>query len=48
MPSEEASRPVHAAVDKVVGVGDLVSIGFSAKNCHLFIGQGHVFEKSAA
>jgi multiple sugar transport system ATP-binding protein len=39
---------VHAAGDKVVGVGDLVSIGFSAKNCHLFNGQGQVFEKSAA
>ena len=38
---------VHAAGDKVVGVGDLVSIGFSAKNCHLFNGQGHAFEKSA-
>ena len=37
---------VHAAGDKVVGVGDLVSIGFSAKNCHLFNGQGMVFEKS--
>ena len=37
---------VHAAGDKVVGVGDLVSIGFSAKNCHLFNGQGQVFEKS--
>ena len=37
---------VHASGDKVVGVGDLVSIGFSAKNCHLFNGQGQVFEKS--
>jgi len=36
---------VHASGDKVVGVGDLVSIGFSAKNCHLFNGQGQVFEK---
>ena len=39
---------VHAAGDKVVGVGDLVSIGFSSKNCHLFNGQGQVFEKLAA
>ena len=39
---------VHAAGDKVVGVGDLVSIGFAAKNCHLFNGQGQVLEKSAA
>ena len=36
----------HDAGDKVVGVGDLVSIGFSAKNCHLFNGQRIVFEKS--
>ena len=39
---------VHAAGDKVVGVGDLVSIGFSAKNCHLFNRRGQVFEKLAA
>jgi multiple sugar transport system ATP-binding protein len=39
---------VHAAGDKVVSVGDLVSIGFSSKNCHLFNGQGQVFEKLAA
>ena len=39
---------VHATGDKVVGVGDLVSIGFSSKNCHLFNGQGKVFEKLAA
>ena len=39
---------VHAAGDKVVGVGDFVSIGFAAKNCHLFNGQGQVLEKSAA
>jgi multiple sugar transport system ATP-binding protein len=39
---------VHATGDKVVGVGDLVSIGFSSKNCHLFNGQGQVFEKLAA
>ena len=39
---------VHAAGDKVVGVGDLVSIGFAAKNCHLFNGQGQVLQKSAA
>ena len=39
---------VHATGDKVVGVGDLVSIGFSSKNCHLFNGQGQVFEKLVA
>ena len=39
---------VHAAGDKMVGVGDLVSIGFAANNCHLFNGQGQVLEKSAA
>ena len=39
---------VHAAGDKVVGVGDLVSIGFSSKDCHLFNGQGQVFDKLAA
>ena len=32
----------------VVEVGDLVSIGFSSENCHLFNGQGQVFEKLAA
>jgi multiple sugar transport system ATP-binding protein len=37
---------VHAAGDKVVGVGDLVSIGFATKHCHLFNGQGKFFEKS--
>ena len=39
---------VHATGDKVVGVGDSVSIGFSANNCHLFNRQGKVFNKSAA
>jgi len=39
---------VHAAGDKVVGVGDLVSIGFSSKNCHLFNERGQVFGKLAA
>lgn len=39
---------VHSAGDKMVGVGDLVSIGFAANNCHLFNGQGQVLEKSAA
>ena len=39
---------VHAAGDKVVSVGDLVSIGFSSKNCHLFNERGQVFEKLAA
>ena len=36
---------VHASGDKVVRVGDLVSIGFSVKNCHLFNNHGQVFEK---
>ena len=39
---------VHAAGDKVVSVGDLVSIGFSSKNCHLFNERGQVFGKLAA
>ena len=39
---------VNATGDKVIGVGDLVSIGFSAKICHLFNGQGQVFGKLAA
>ena len=32
----------------VVEVGDLVSIGFSSENFHLFNGQGQIFEKLAA
>ena len=39
---------VHTSGDKVVGIGDLVSIGFSPKDCHLFDSQGQVFEKIAA
>ena len=39
---------VHAAGDKVVSVGDSVSIGFSPNTCHVFDGQGQVFEKLAA
>lgn len=36
------------AGDKVVSVGDSVSIGFSTNNCHVFDGQGQVFEKLTA
>ena len=39
---------VHASGDKVISVDDLVSIGFSMEDCHLFNGQGQVFEKLAA
>ena len=39
---------VHAAGDKVVSVGDSVAIGFSPDACHVFDGQGQVFEKLAA
>ena len=39
---------VHAAGDKVVSVGDSVSIGFSPNTCHVFDGHGQVFEKLAA
>ena len=39
---------VHAAGDKIVSVGDSVSIGFSPNICHVFDGQGQVFEKLAA
>ena len=39
---------VHASGDKVIGIGDQVSIGFSPKDCHLFDNQGQVFEKLAA
>ncbi|SVB19212.1 uncharacterized protein METZ01_LOCUS172066, partial [marine metagenome] len=39
---------VHAAGDKVVSVGDSVSIGFSPNTCHVFDGQGQVFGKLAA
>jgi len=36
---------VHASGDKVVSVGDKVSIGFSPNTCHLFDEHGKVFEK---
>jgi len=36
---------VHAPGDKVISVGDSVSIGFSSKNCHLFDKKGEVFKK---
>ena len=36
---------VHASGDKVVRVGDLVSIGFSPNSCHVFDGEGQVFQK---
>ena len=36
---------VHASGDKVVSVGEQVSIGFSPNNCHLFDEHGKVFEK---
>jgi len=36
---------VHSSGDKVVSVGENVSIGFSPDNCHLFDEQGQVFEK---
>ena len=39
---------VHAAGDKVVSVGDSVAIGFFPDACHVFDGQGQVFEKLAA
>ena len=39
---------VHATGDKIVSVGDSVSIGFAPESCHLFDGQGQVFEKLAA
>ena len=39
---------VHASGDKVINVDDLVSIGFSMEDCHLFNGQGQVFDKLAA
>jgi len=39
---------VHAAGDKVISVGDSVSIGFSPNTCHVFDRQGQVFEKLAA
>ncbi|MCS5554081.1 MAG: TOBE domain-containing protein, partial [SAR324 cluster bacterium] len=39
---------VHAAGDKVVSVGDSVSIGFSPNTCHVFDGQGQVFGKLSA
>ena len=39
---------VHAPGDKVVSVGDSVSIGFSPNTCHVFDGQGQVLEKLAA
>ena len=39
---------VHAAGDKVVSVGDSVSIGFSPNTCHVFDRQGQVFENLAA
>ncbi|HHZ87232.1 MAG TPA: TOBE domain-containing protein, partial [Candidatus Lambdaproteobacteria bacterium] len=38
---------VHATGDKIVSVGDSVSIGFAPESCHLFDGQGQVFEKLA-
>ena len=36
---------VHAPGDKVISVGEDVSMGFSQDNCHLFDQQGQVFEK---
>ena len=39
---------VHSAGEKVMSLGDSVSIGFSPNNCHVFEGRGQVFEKLAA
>jgi len=36
---------VHATGDKIVSVGDFVSIRFAPESCHLFDGQGKVFDK---
>ena len=36
---------VHAPGDKVISVGESVSMGFTPNNCHLFDSHGHVFEK---
>jgi len=45
---KDKALTVHAPGDKVVSVGDLVSIEFSPQSCHLFDSQGQVFEKLAA
>ena len=45
---KDKTLTVHAPGDKVVSVGDLVSIEFSPQSCHLFDSQGQVFEKLAA
>tara|TARA_Y100001949_G_scaffold136959_1_gene118592 strand:- start:193 stop:1290 length:1098 start_codon:yes stop_codon:yes gene_type:complete len=45
---KDKALTVHAPGDKVVSVGDLVSIEFSPQTCHLFDSQGQVFEKLAA
>ena len=45
---KDKALTVHASGDKVVSVGDLVSIEFSPQSCHLFDSQGQVFEKLAA
>ena len=45
---KDKALTVHAPGDKVVSVGDLVSIEFSPQTCHLFDSKGQVFEKLAA